>query len=184
MSGLKYLTATVLSASSLVVLIFPGQAAATTVDQFLNKMSDDDENAYVLTMTRAAEKSLSDEGKPELARRVETLFADGERSSGGLEFGKAVLAFGEQEMVRQAGGEKSQDGPVLVEEMMVRELRRHQIALPPSFMVAAKAGKLKEMAAKQVRAAAAEQSEAFDTMLRDHEVNRLFNEGAIYIERG
>ena len=36
----------------------------------------------------------------------------------------------------------------------------------------------------RVRAAAAERSAAFDAMLHDHEVNRLFNEGAIYIERG
>ena len=35
----------------------------------------------------------------------------------------------------------------------------------------------------RVRAAAAEWSEAFDVMLREPEVNRLFNEGAIYIER-
>ena len=36
----------------------------------------------------------------------------------------------------------------------------------------------------RVRAAAVERSEAFDAMLHDLEVNRLFNEGAIYIERG
>ena len=36
----------------------------------------------------------------------------------------------------------------------------------------------------RVRAAAAERSDAFDAMLRDHDFNRLFNEGAIYIERG
>jgi hypothetical protein len=36
----------------------------------------------------------------------------------------------------------------------------------------------------RVRAAAAERSDAFDAMTRDHEFNRLFNEGAIYIERG
>jgi hypothetical protein len=142
-------TLTTATVAIFAALVSPGQASATTVDQFLNKMSDDEENAYVLTMTRAAEKLLMDAGKPELARRVEALFADGERSAGGLEFGKAVLAFGEQEMVRQASGEKSQDGPFLVEEMMVRELRRHQIAVPPSFMAAAMAGKLKEIAAKQ-----------------------------------
>jgi hypothetical protein len=141
-----------LTAAAVVIfaaLVHPGQAAATTVDQFIDKMSDDEENVYVLTMTRAAEKSLNDAGKPELARRVETLFADGERSGGGLEFAKTVLAFFEQETGREAVGEKSEDRPFLVEEMMVRELQRHQIAVPPSFMAAAKAGKLKEMAAKQ-----------------------------------
>jgi hypothetical protein len=35
----------------------------------------------------------------------------------------------------------------------------------------------------RVRAAAAERSEAFDVMLREREFNRLFIEGAIYIER-
>jgi len=33
------------------------------------------------------------------------------------------------------------------------------------------------------RAAAAEWSNAFDAMLREPDVTRLFNEGAIYIER-
>lgn len=35
----------------------------------------------------------------------------------------------------------------------------------------------------RVKAAAAERSEVFDTMLREMEFNRLFNEGAIYVER-
>jgi hypothetical protein len=35
----------------------------------------------------------------------------------------------------------------------------------------------------RVRAAAAEESEAFDGMLRDRDVNRLFNDGALYFER-
>jgi hypothetical protein len=35
----------------------------------------------------------------------------------------------------------------------------------------------------RVRAVAAERTEAFDAMLRDMDFNRLFNEGAIYIER-
>ena len=34
----------------------------------------------------------------------------------------------------------------------------------------------------RVRAAAAEGSETFDTMLRDRDVNRLFNDGALYFE--
>jgi len=34
----------------------------------------------------------------------------------------------------------------------------------------------------RVRAAAAEGSEAFDEMLRDRDVNRLFNESALYFE--
>ena len=36
----------------------------------------------------------------------------------------------------------------------------------------------------RVRAAVAERSDAFDAMLREMDVDRLFNEGAIYIERG
>jgi hypothetical protein len=35
----------------------------------------------------------------------------------------------------------------------------------------------------RVRAAAAEGSETFDVMLRDRDVNRLFNSGALYFER-
>jgi hypothetical protein len=35
----------------------------------------------------------------------------------------------------------------------------------------------------RVRAAAAERSEGFDAMLSEREVNRLFNEGAIFIEQ-
>ena len=130
-------------------LIFPGQAAATTVDRFFNNMSEDEQSAYVLTMARAAEKILSDAGKPELARRVEALFADAKgRSNGGAieEFKEAADAFVRKEMVREAGGEKSKDGPVLVEEMMVKELQSHQIDVPPSFMAAAMAGKLKVLA--------------------------------------
>lgn len=41
-----------------------------------------------------------------------------------------------------------------------------------------------QMYLHRVRAAAAERSDAFDAMLREPEFNRLFNEGAIYIERG
>ena len=36
----------------------------------------------------------------------------------------------------------------------------------------------------RVRVAAAERSEAFDAMVHDHVFNRLFKEGAIWIERG
>ena len=36
----------------------------------------------------------------------------------------------------------------------------------------------------RVRAAAAEGSGVFDEMLRDRDVNRLFNDGALYFERG
>jgi hypothetical protein len=36
----------------------------------------------------------------------------------------------------------------------------------------------------RVRAASVEKSDAFDAMLQDREVNRLFNDGAISIERG
>jgi hypothetical protein len=35
----------------------------------------------------------------------------------------------------------------------------------------------------RVRAAAAEGSETFDEMLRDRDVNRPFNDGALYFER-
>jgi hypothetical protein len=144
---------TVTSATAFAIvaaLIFTAQANATTVDQFFNHMKDDQERAYVLTMARAAEKILSDAGKPELARRVKTLFADAakQRSDGDAieEFLEAADAFCRQEMVREASGEKSKDGPVLVEEMMVKELLSHQIEVPPSFIAAAKAGKLKELA--------------------------------------
>ena len=36
----------------------------------------------------------------------------------------------------------------------------------------------------RVRAAAAEGSATFDQMLHDRDVNRLFNDGAIYFDRG
>lgn len=39
------------------------------------------------------------------------------------------------------------------------------------------------MLVRRVRAAAADQSAAFDEMLRDRDVNRLFNDGAFYFER-
>ena len=35
----------------------------------------------------------------------------------------------------------------------------------------------------RVRAAAAERSDAFDVMVHERDFNRLFNDGAIYIER-
>ncbi|MBN9546951.1 MAG: hypothetical protein J0I19_15900 [Alphaproteobacteria bacterium] len=48
-----------------------------------------------------------------------------------------------------------------------------------------KAGSARDvMLLHRVRAAAAEKSDAFDRMLGEPEVNRLFNDGAIYIERG
>jgi hypothetical protein len=39
------------------------------------------------------------------------------------------------------------------------------------------------MLVHRVRAAAADGSGAFDEMLRDRDVNRLFNDGALYFER-
>jgi hypothetical protein len=39
------------------------------------------------------------------------------------------------------------------------------------------------MLVHRVRAAAAEQSATFDAMLGDMDVNRLFNDGALYFER-
>jgi len=39
------------------------------------------------------------------------------------------------------------------------------------------------MLLRGIRAAAAEQSPAFDSMLSDMDVNRLFNDGALYFER-
>ena len=134
------------------VLIFPSQAAATTVDHFFNSMSEEEESAYILTMARAARNILNEAGKPLLARRVETLFPDGPKQGGGggamEQFKDSADAFMREEMVREAAGEESRDGPVLVEEMMVKELRSHQIEIPPSFMAAAKAGKLKEVATR------------------------------------
>ena len=133
------------------VLIFPGKAAPTTVDQFFNNMSEDQETAYILTMAKAAEKILSDAGKPELARRVETLFPDAAKqrteSDAIEEFKQAVDAFAREELVRQAAGEMSVDSPFLVEEMMIGELRSHQIDMPPSFIAAARAGKLASLTA-------------------------------------
>jgi hypothetical protein len=41
-----------------------------------------------------------------------------------------------------------------------------------------------KLAHANARAAAAERSDAFDAMVRDHDFNWQFNEGAIYIERG
>lgn len=40
------------------------------------------------------------------------------------------------------------------------------------------------MIVHRVRAAAADQSAAFDEMLRDRDVGRLFNEGVFYFDRG
>lgn len=39
------------------------------------------------------------------------------------------------------------------------------------------------MTARRVYAAAQAQDQAFDAMLRDRDVNRLFNEGVLYLER-
>ncbi len=36
----------------------------------------------------------------------------------------------------------------------------------------------------RVKAAAADRADVFDVMLRDRDVNRLFNDGALFFERG
>lgn len=40
-----------------------------------------------------------------------------------------------------------------------------------------------QMLVRRFKAAAAEQSDVFDKLLRDYDVNRLFNVGALYFER-
>jgi hypothetical protein len=140
------------TAALLGALTFPGQAAATTADRFFNDMSEDEETAYILTMARAAERALSEAGKPEVARRVGTLFprtAKPGDDGGAIEdFKQAVDAFEREELVRQARGEASRDGAFLVEEMMVRALHGHGIDVPASFMAAAKAGKFRPATAR------------------------------------
>jgi hypothetical protein len=65
----KYMAATFLSAAMLLT----GSLQAMEIRQF-DKMADRDQSDYINVLVDGAEKVLTDEGRPDLAKQVEHLF--------------------------------------------------------------------------------------------------------------
>src|ERR1700704_2587996 len=70
MRGLKYLTAALLSAS----MLFAIAAQAVEIPQY-DTMAIPDQGSYVALLIQGAEKTLTDERRPDLAAQVEKVFS-------------------------------------------------------------------------------------------------------------
>jgi hypothetical protein len=70
MRGLKYLTAALLSAS----MLFAVAAQAVEIPQY-DTMAIPDQGSYVALLIQGAEKTLTDERRPDLAAQVEKVFS-------------------------------------------------------------------------------------------------------------
>ena len=69
MSGLRILVVSLLSASMLAA----SPAQAMEIRQF-DKIADRDQSEYIGNLIVGAENALTDEGKPDLAAKIKTLF--------------------------------------------------------------------------------------------------------------
>jgi len=65
----KFLVAAFMSAA----MLLPGMVQAMEIRQF-DKMADQDQSEYIGNLIVGAENALTDEGKPDLAAQIKTLF--------------------------------------------------------------------------------------------------------------
>ncbi len=93
----KFLAATFLSAATL----FTGSLQAMEIRQF-DKMADQDQADYITVLVRGAEKVLNDEGRSDLAARMEHLRELAGRATvhdhifpGGIRLWRGLVALGE-----------------------------------------------------------------------------------------
>lgn len=122
--------ATFLSAA----MLFTSAAQAMEIRQF-DKMSDEDQAAYIGLLVQGAEQVLIDEGRTDLQEKVHHLFSTilghDKMPLGLVEFERNLA------LLRVADAENAQKNPkdprVEVEDAMVETLHKNHIDLPDSF---------------------------------------------------
>jgi len=131
----QHLIATFLSAA----ILFAGAAQAMPIQQF-DKMADRDQADYLNVLIYGAQRGLIDEGKADLAVKVDKLFTDvpaGDKMSLGLNELESNL-----DRARVADIQRIQKNPearqLEVEDAMIVTMRKNGIELPPSFLSVAK----------------------------------------------
>ncbi|HTK85982.1 MAG TPA: hypothetical protein VL625_12935 [Patescibacteria group bacterium] len=122
----KFLVAAFMSAA----MLFPGMAQAMQIKQF-DKMADQDQVEYIHVLINGAEKVLTDEGRPDLAAKVEHLFTT--KLGNDLD----TIGMGEFErnlaIVRADNADHPNDPQSEVEDVMIMTLENNHIPLPDSF---------------------------------------------------
>jgi hypothetical protein len=125
-----------LAPTFLVAAVFlTGAAYAMEIQQF-DRMADQDQGAYVVLLVQDAKKVLHDEGRADLASKVDYLFTTkdpGDAHSIGVEEFELNLA---QARTDDADGvlETPKLRHLEVEEVMYETLKKNGIVLPPSFL--------------------------------------------------
>lgn len=130
----KYLAATFLSAA----MFFTSAAQAMQIQQF-DRMADQDQHDYLNVLVYGAQRVLIDEGKADLAAKIDKLFTEvpaGDKMSLGLTELERNL-----DRARVADIQRIQNNPdarrLEVEDAMIVTLRKNGIELPPSFLTVA-----------------------------------------------
>jgi hypothetical protein len=130
----KFLASTFLATA----MLFTGTAEAMQIQQY-DKMSIEDRGEYVADLIIGAQKVLRDEGRPDLAEKVHTLFntrlGDDKNSVGMVEFEKN-LARARLADVRNIEKNPKADR-IEVEDAMAVTLEANGIKLPDSFFTVA-----------------------------------------------
>jgi hypothetical protein len=135
MNGMKkYLAATFLSAA----MLFTAGAQAMEIRQF-DKMAVQDQGDYIQALVDGAQKVLNDEGRSDLAAKVDQLFTEipsGDKISLGMTESERNLA-----RARLADAEEATKDPkaqrIEVEDAMAVTLQANHIDLPDSFFTVA-----------------------------------------------
>ena len=135
MKGMRHnLVTAFLSAAMLVQL-----AQAMEIRKF-DEMAGRDQSDYINALIDGAEKVLTDEGRPDLAKQVEHLFATknpGDADTIGMVEFENNLALLRVEDAKNA--EKHPKDPrIEVEDVMALTLEKNHIKLPDSFFTVAK----------------------------------------------
>jgi hypothetical protein len=142
----KFLAATFLSAA----MLFTSAAQTMEIRQF-DKMADQDQADYIGDLIVGAEKVLTDEGRPDLAAKVEHLFTtknNGDADTIGMVEFEINLALVRLDDAKNA--EKNPNDPRSeVEDAMAITLENNHIPLPDSFFTVNKHFKPKLPPAKE-----------------------------------
>jgi hypothetical protein len=140
------LVATFLSAA----MLFTGSLQAMEIQQF-DKMAAQDQHDYLNVLVNGAQRVLIDEGKADLAAKIDKLFTEvlaGDKHSLGLiEFESNLDRARVADVKRVIANPNARR--LEVEDAMIVTLRKNGIELPPSFLTIAKDFKPKIQPAKE-----------------------------------
>jgi hypothetical protein len=130
----KFLAATFLSAA-----MFIAGAAQVEIWQF-DKMADEDQADYIQALVDGAQKVLKDEGRSDLANKMDQLFTEihhGDTMSLGMIEFERNLALARVDDAKNAAAHPN-DPRLEVEDAMFVTLQKNHIDLPDSFYTVAR----------------------------------------------